>query len=201
MSEHEKLIANIQQEMKRGSLVLAVLLLMDQPQYGYSLIQALNDSGIAIEQNTLYPLLRRLEKQGLLESIWQVEENRPRRYYQISALGKDFRIELIQEWQGLNSAMSHLIKKEAKMIDSYLYTIGKSLPPKGRAEILEEIKSNLYDYLEENYGQKAYSLEEETAAIKALGHPKAVAQAYNKASDYLIGPGYIDLYWLVLKLP
>ena len=111
MSEQEKLISNIQQEMKRGSLVLAVLLLMDQPEYGYSLIQALNNSGIAIEQNTLYPLLRRLEKQGLLESIWQVQENRPRRYYQISALGKDFRIKLIKEWQELDYAMSHLIEK------------------------------------------------------------------------------------------
>lgn len=86
------------------------------------------------------------------------------------------------------------------MIDSYLYTVGKHLPPKGKEEILEEIKSNLYDYLEENYGKKDYSLEEEIAAIKALGHPKRLAQAYNTSSAYLIGPGYIDLYFLVLKI-
>lgn len=86
------------------------------------------------------------------------------------------------------------------MIDSYLYTIGKYLPPKGKEEILEDIKSNLYDYLEENYGKKVYTLEEEKSAIKALGHPKLLAQAYNGSSAYLIGPGYIDLYWLVLKI-
>lgn len=109
MSETEKIVLNIQQEMKRGTLVLAVLTQMDQPQYGYSLIQALSETGMPIEQNTLYPLMRRLEKQGLLDSIWQVEENRPRRYYKISELGRDVRAILIEDWQSLELTMSGLI--------------------------------------------------------------------------------------------
>ncbi len=109
MDELNKVLLNIQQEMKRGTLVLAVLTQMDTPQYGYSLIQALNDQGLAIEQNTLYPLLRRLEKQELLESIWQVEDNRPRRYYQISEHGKNIRELLTKEWHSLNATMSKLI--------------------------------------------------------------------------------------------
>ncbi len=109
MDEANKVLLNIQQEMKRGTLVLAVLTQMDKPQYGYSLIQALNDQGLAIEQNTLYPLLRRLEKQELLESIWQVEDNRPRRYYQISEQGKTIRDLLTKEWHSLNATMSKLI--------------------------------------------------------------------------------------------
>lgn len=109
MSDQEKLLQNIQQEMKRGTLVLAVLMLMDEPQYGYSLIQGLNDKGIEIEQNTLYPLLRRLEKQGLLNSLWQVEENRPRRYYQISLGGSELRKALIEEWHAISKSMSKLI--------------------------------------------------------------------------------------------
>lgn len=109
MSETESVIQNIQQEMKRGTLVLAVLTQMDQPQYGYSLIQALTEQGMQVEQNTLYPLMRRIEKQGLLESIWQVEGNRPRRYYQISPLGIKVRSELINEWKALEKAMGTLV--------------------------------------------------------------------------------------------
>lgn len=109
MSEKEILIQNTLQEMKRGTLVLAVLTQLDQPQYGYSLIQALNDQGMAVEQNTLYPLLRRIEKQGLLESIWQVEGNRPRRYYKISELGVTVREKLVKEWHLLETTMSNLI--------------------------------------------------------------------------------------------
>lgn len=112
MSEMEVIIQNIQQEMKRGTLVLAVLTQMDQPQYGYSLIHALNGQGLIVEQNTLYPLLRRLEKQGLLESIWQVEGNRPRRYYKISELGVNVRTELINAWKILGLTMASLIGGE-----------------------------------------------------------------------------------------
>ncbi|MBE0451459.1 MAG: helix-turn-helix transcriptional regulator [Clostridia bacterium] len=109
MSETEKIVLNLQQEMKRGTLVLAVLTQTDEAQYGYSLIQALTDMGMPIEQNTLYPLMRRLEKQGLLDSIWQVKENRPRRYYKISELGRNVRAVLIEEWQTLEETMSKLI--------------------------------------------------------------------------------------------
>ncbi|KAB3531546.1 PadR family transcriptional regulator [Alkaliphilus serpentinus] len=112
MLDMEAIIQNLQQEMNRGTLVLAVLTQMDQQQYGYSLIQALNDEGIMVEQNTLYPLLRRIEKQGLLESIWQVEGNRPRRYYKISELGIKVRKELIKEWKLLEKSMANLIGGE-----------------------------------------------------------------------------------------
>ena len=96
--------------MKRGTLVLAVLTRVDEPQYGYTLITELSELGMAVEQNTLYPLMRRLEKQGLLESLWQIEENRPRRYYQISSLGRDVRNALIAEWQSLEQTMSKLVR-------------------------------------------------------------------------------------------
>lgn len=109
MSDFIAIVANIQQEMRRGTLVLAVLSQCNEPQYGYSLIEALALKGITIEQNTLYPLMRRLEKQGLLESVWQLEENRPRRYYQISPLGLEVRTALIEDWKRLENTMSALI--------------------------------------------------------------------------------------------
>jgi len=109
MAEYESIIQNMQQEMRRGTLVLAVLTQLDEPRYGYSLIQALGDMGMEVEQNTLYPLLRRIESQGLLESVWQIEENRPRRYYKISELGIEVRTELIKEWKKIGASMSIII--------------------------------------------------------------------------------------------
>lgn len=86
------------------------------------------------------------------------------------------------------------------MIADYLYTIGKYLAPSQRDEVLKEIEANLYDYLEENFGEKAYSEAEIEAAVKAMGHPKKVAEAYLNSPRVLIGPAYIDTYWLVLKI-
>mgnify|MGYP001342130717 CR=1 FL=1 len=109
MSEQEKVLQNALQEMRRGTLVLAVLLQLDLPQYGYSLVEALAQKGLAIDQNTLYPLLRRLEKLELLESVWQLEDNRPRRYYQISATGATLRQQLQQEWQTLATTIQGMM--------------------------------------------------------------------------------------------
>ena len=108
----DKILANLKQELKRGSLVLAVLTQLDEEQYGYSLIQFLKEKGLDIEQNTLYPLLRRLEEQGLLESSWKVEENKPRRYYKINKLGLEVREELIKEWKLLQKNMALILGGE-----------------------------------------------------------------------------------------
>lgn len=86
------------------------------------------------------------------------------------------------------------------MIANYLYTIGKHLSPKTRDEVLKDIEVNLYDYLEENFGKKEYSEEELEAAIRSMGHPRKVAEAYMDHPRGLIGPAYIDTYWLVIKI-
>ena len=97
----QTLSENILQELRRGTLVMIVLINLKSKEYGYSLISKLQASGISIEQNTLYPLLRRLEKQGLLESAWDTSESRPRKYYNISALGAEVLTTVIEEWQNL----------------------------------------------------------------------------------------------------
>lgn len=86
------------------------------------------------------------------------------------------------------------------MIDNYLYTIGKLISPKIREDVLKEIRSNIYDFLEEQFGSKNYTDEEMELAIRSLGHPKYVAAAYNSGPRCLIGPNYIDTYWLILKI-
>jgi PadR family transcriptional regulator, regulatory protein PadR len=105
--ENEQIFDNVVLELRRGVLVLAVLSQLDSEQYGYSLMKLLSDQGLEIDQSTLYPLLRRLEAQGLLESKWRLEDARPRRYYQISQQGKEVLARLKDEW----TRMSALIEK------------------------------------------------------------------------------------------
>ncbi|MCO4320038.1 PadR family transcriptional regulator [Aliidiomarina quisquiliarum] len=96
-------------ELRRGVLVLAVLGSLKQPHYGYSLRQQLQQGGIDIDEGTLYPLIRRLADQGLLDSEWQQSEGRERRYYQLSTLGTALLTPLIKEWQQLNGALTNVL--------------------------------------------------------------------------------------------
>ncbi len=105
MESSDAILGNLVQELKRGTLVLSVLLSTETPVYGYTLVRSLQERGIEVEQNTLYPLLRRLEKQGLLNSSWETGEARPRRYYVISSKGKAIRRELFGEWKFMNEAI------------------------------------------------------------------------------------------------
>ena len=104
-------IDNIVLELRRGVIILAVLSQLDDEQYGYSLLKRLSEQGLEIDQGTLYPLLRRLETQGLLASSWRVESDRPRRYYQISEAGRSTFTQLKTEWQGLVSLLDGMLKE------------------------------------------------------------------------------------------
>ena len=105
----EDVTAKLEQELRRGIIVLATLSQLRQPQYGYSLRQALATRGMAIEEGTLYPLLRRLEGQGLLESEWRIEDGPPRRYYKLSDHGETLFASLTQSWRGLVGIVDGLI--------------------------------------------------------------------------------------------
>ena len=101
---------NLASELRRGLLTLAVLAECAVPQYGYSLKQNLSHRGLSIQEGTLYPLLRRLEEQGLLASQWQLaDESRPRRYYVISAQGQATLAQLTAEWRQLSRALNDLL--------------------------------------------------------------------------------------------
>jgi DNA-binding PadR family transcriptional regulator len=96
-------------ELRRGVIVLATLSQLSQEQYGYSLLKNLSDLGLEVDQGTLYPLLRRLEAQGLLASVWKLEEARPRRYYVISAEGKKALPRLKEEWNSIVAVMKKML--------------------------------------------------------------------------------------------
>ncbi|MFC5463615.1 PadR family transcriptional regulator [Lederbergia graminis] len=104
------LLTSLTTELRRGSLTLAVLSQLDTPQYGYSLVQRLEKSGIAIDQSTLYPLLRRLEKQNLVTSSWDTSESRPRKYYVISEYGTEIFQDLKKEWEKMSEELQQLLK-------------------------------------------------------------------------------------------
>lgn len=110
MNKTETIVKDLVQELHRGSLVLMVLSQLTEPQYGYSLVQRLDEKGLPLEPGTLYPLLRRLEKQDLLDSQWDTETNRPRRYYVLSATGRTVLEQLVGEWHLLSRQMDQMIK-------------------------------------------------------------------------------------------
>jgi PadR family transcriptional regulator PadR len=109
MGETSEPIHQLRLELRRGVVVLAVLSQMDTARYGYNLIQRLAEQGLDIEEGTLYPLLRRLEKQGLLESEWEVSEARPRKYYRISPAGREVLNTLSLEWSETVQVMSRIL--------------------------------------------------------------------------------------------
>jgi PadR family transcriptional regulator, regulatory protein PadR len=107
-SPYGELFENLRIELRSGCLILAALGQLRTEHYGYSLRQALAQAGLEIEENTLYPMLRRLEKQGLLESEWREENNRKKRFYRLSAEGKRILPELFREWDSIEQALKRI---------------------------------------------------------------------------------------------
>lgn len=97
-------------ELRRGCLTLAVLAQLRIEHYGYTLRKALTDQGLEIDENTLYPLLRRLEKQGLLTSEWREENKRKKRFYSLSLEGKEIFEQLLKEWRKINQALDIIVE-------------------------------------------------------------------------------------------
>ena len=108
--ENDELVQNMLLELRRGVLSIAVLSQLNKEEYGYSLLKALSDKGMEIDQSTLYPLLRRIESQGLLQSNWRiVDEARPRRYYIISSQGRTVLAKLKREWSKMTETMKQML--------------------------------------------------------------------------------------------
>lgn len=112
MDSTQELLNTLMVELKRGTLVLLVLSQLRQPEYGYSLIQKLEEKNAPIEAGTLYPLLRRLEKQQLLKSEWDTTESRPRKFYILSEQGQLVLNELKREWQTLSQQLATILMED-----------------------------------------------------------------------------------------
>ncbi|WP_054955960.1 PadR family transcriptional regulator [Paenibacillus dakarensis] len=110
MAEVNEIISGLMQELRRGTIILGVLSQLKEPQYGYSLVTILEDKGVNVDPGTLYPLLRRLEKQELLESQWDTNETRPRKYYSLSPLGEEVYKQLCVEWRSMIVSLEGLLE-------------------------------------------------------------------------------------------
>lgn len=109
MSVAENLFENLRLELRRGALTLAVLAQLRQEHYGYTLRKTLAERGMEIEESTLYPLLRRLEAQGLLVSEWREEEKRNKRFYRLSVDGEQMLGQLLGEWNTINTSLNNIL--------------------------------------------------------------------------------------------
>jgi PadR family transcriptional regulator, regulatory protein PadR len=109
MGENETTLGALVSELRRGALVLSVLSQLEERRYGYSLVQRLAEQGLDVDQSTLYPLLRRLEERQLLDSDWSLEESRPRRYYVLSAAGRQLLADLTKEWDRMVEVQERLL--------------------------------------------------------------------------------------------
>jgi PadR family transcriptional regulator, regulatory protein PadR len=101
---------NLKLELRRGCLIVAVLAQLRTEQYGYTLRKSLSDDGLEIDEGTLYPLLRRLETQGLLVSQWREEEKRNKRFYRLSLAGEQILGQLLDEWQRINTSLGKILQ-------------------------------------------------------------------------------------------
>ena len=116
ISQPSDVLENLRLELRRGSLILAVLGALQREHYGYALRKALADRGLDIEENTLYPLLRRLETQSLLLSDWREEDKRRKRFYRTSPQGAAVLEVLAAEWRELNVSVERIVATRGETV-------------------------------------------------------------------------------------
>lgn len=112
MSEMNEIILSLTQELRRGTIVLSVLSQLNHPEYGYTLVKNMEDKGVKVDTNTLYPLLRRLEKQEILISEWDTDGTKPRKYYKRTEFGDAVYLKLLGQWKEMTASMQQLLAEE-----------------------------------------------------------------------------------------
>ena len=111
MTDPELGIGSLETEMNRGFLHILVLALLEKDMYGYSMVKHIEGLGYKVEENTLYPLLRRLEKNGWIASKWDLTEDRPRKFYGVTAAGRTLRASLLEVWRNQNRVLESIVKE------------------------------------------------------------------------------------------
>jgi len=111
MTNQEPDIGSLETEMNRGFLHILVLALLEKEMYGYSMVKHIESLGYRVEENTLYPLLRRLEKNGWIASKWELSEDRPRKFYAVTAAGRAIRDSLLRIWKNQNRVLDNIVKE------------------------------------------------------------------------------------------
>ena len=121
--DRQEFIQGLVSELRRGNITIGVLSQLTSPKYGYALVESLGDKGIPVEAGTLYPLLRRLEKQEVLTSEWETTGPKPRKYYVLSENGKQIYKQMCREWVEMNDNLRQLIEESG--FDERSENVGK----------------------------------------------------------------------------
>ena len=112
MGDMNEVLASLTPELRRGTIVLSVLSQLKEPQYGYTLVKRMEEKGVSIDTNTLYPLLRRLEKQEILISEWETDAGKPRKYYKRTPFGTQVYEKLAGQWKEMAESMERLLNED-----------------------------------------------------------------------------------------
>ena len=193
------------QELRRGTVVLACLLILRAPDYGYALLERLAAAGLAVDGNTLYPLLRRLEKQELLTSEWNTDEARPRKFYRTSAAGETLAARLLQDWSDLTRTLTTSITETrndhaSTLTDRYVWAVLRSLPEAQRADIDRELRATIADTVDAKIESGSKPADAEREALIELGDPYKLAWGYADRPLHLIGPALFPDYIRLLRV-
>lgn len=108
----DETVSGLVLELRRGTLILLVLSQLKEPRYGYDLVKRLNDRAVSIDANTLYPLMRRLEGQGLLKSQWDTGDSKPRKYYQITPEGQEVLKKTTRYWNEFSKNVNEMLEEK-----------------------------------------------------------------------------------------
>lgn len=111
-------ITNLETEMNRGFLQILVLASLEQKMYGYRMLKFLEQTGYTVEENTLYPILRRLEKNGLIKSEWDVSGGRPKKFYLVTTLGRSVRKKALSIWEEQNNILNTIMERKSHVSKS-----------------------------------------------------------------------------------
>lgn len=201
----DEIVSGLILEFRRGTLIMVVLAQLNKPMYGYSLVKELEGKGISIEGNTLYPLLRRLESQGLLKSEWETEATKPRKYYIITEDGKLVYKKIKEHWKKFSQSINVLMEEEQMvkndLIDRYIYAVTKHMKSAMKKDVAAELETIIQDMLEERCEDVIPTERDIKVVLTELGTPDELASKYKgETQDCLIGQPYYSLYVYVLKI-
>ena len=200
-SADSALFDNLRLELRRGCLVVAVLAALRTEQYGYTLRKLLAEHGLNVDEGTLYPLLRRLETQGLLLSEWREEAKRNKRFYPLDQ-GTEILTQLLAEWRSIDHSLNAIVSEpDHGHPRPLLQAVKFFLPRSQQDDIIRELSENLIARMQDREEELRRPLDEveQAAILREHGHPMLVAGRY-RTRQQLIGPTFFPLYLLALNM-